>query len=159
LGFAPDGRTLASVRYGGAVQLWDPETGRLRGLFPGKVGRVRALMFTPDGRGLITGGETAGWKPEDTDAVQQPGEVTLWDGGTGEAVWRFRERQSTVNCLALTPDGRMLVAGGGFSAVTRYDLRSGAERVTFERHMKQVLSAAITADGRVVASGDREGMI
>jgi hypothetical protein len=55
--FAPDGRDVASVGYQGAIRLWDAATGREVRKMPGERNETfSSLLFTPDGKMLISGG-------------------------------------------------------------------------------------------------------
>ncbi len=53
--FSPDGRTLASGDYSGAIYLWEVDTARLRAVFKGHRARVSSLDFSLDGSRLISG--------------------------------------------------------------------------------------------------------
>ena len=65
--FSPDGRTVASVQWGGRVKLWDPATGHVRlTLQPPRPGTnnpsqsgVSGLAFSPDGERLAGPGPDA----------------------------------------------------------------------------------------------------
>jgi RNA polymerase sigma factor (sigma-70 family) len=53
--FAPDGRTLATVRADGTIQLWDLATGAELLSRRGYSARVNCLVFSPDSRVLASG--------------------------------------------------------------------------------------------------------
>jgi WD40 repeat protein len=67
--FAPDSKTLASIRSGYGVQMWDAETGRLKRQLATEFG-ARFLTFSPDGQLLACHGRGKN--------------VDLWDVATGQ---------------------------------------------------------------------------
>src|SRR5262249_60645627 len=71
---APDGKPLASAG-GGAIVLWDAETGKELRRFEGRLGGVRSLAFTRDGQFLASGGEDNA--------------IRLWDVHKGKELRRF----------------------------------------------------------------------
>jgi RNA polymerase sigma factor (sigma-70 family) len=56
LAFSPDSRYLALAQHGPEIQLWDVFIGRQVGQLKVPEGGVVTLLFTPDGRHLISGG-------------------------------------------------------------------------------------------------------
>jgi WD40 repeat protein len=56
LAFSPDGRYLAMAQDTPAIHLWDVLAGREVGRLEGQEGGVASLLFTPDGKHLISGG-------------------------------------------------------------------------------------------------------
>jgi WD40 repeat protein len=122
--FAPDGRTLATGDRAGIVKLWDvatvaerlavtaaaPSGGSLEST-PQRgvkfVEEVTALAFTPDGRTL---------------AVAADQTVQLWDVATGSCVARLAGHEAKVQCLACSPDGKLLASGGHDRAVRLWDV-------------------------------------
>jgi WD40 repeat protein len=161
LAFSPDGRTLAGGSYAG-VRFWDVATRTPRGTPALQTGPVKSLAYTPDGRVLITGGYVAECDESDSKGggeFYRPGEVTLWDVKTGEAICRFGGYPSGVTSLALAADGRTLAAGSNDRTVRLYDLAALEERAVLRGHGEPVRAVAVTADGRLVASGDWKGVI
>ena len=114
LTFSPDGETVAFTGFG-EIRLWNTETGDeqaipladLTNLGPGigiphNIPIVSALVFSPDGRWLVSG--------------TQSGKIQMWDVATGEALIAFaepaaREDQGGVSAVAFSPDGTLLAAG------------------------------------------------
>jgi WD40 repeat protein len=96
--FSPDGRMVATASIGKMARIWDPETGlpMSEPITDDSVGR---LMFSPDGRRLLTfGSEARLW-----DAIVPPTPVPLWFCELVEAVSGFRQA-SDGQLLGTTPD-------------------------------------------------------
>jgi WD40 repeat protein len=148
--FSPDGRTLACGGGGQAegnklVQLWDiadPSHATFLGqpqLLSGHDEPVRSVAFSPDGRILVSSSadRTRFWD------VANPSNIThlayLFGGGRS---------------MAFSRDGRILTSNEGLlnvadpSKVTGLDYSTGLTN--------EVLSMALSPDGRTLASGGRD---
>jgi WD40 repeat protein len=85
--FSPNGRVLL-VASRGVISAWEVSTGRERVRFKGHFNSVSTVGFTPEGRGIVTGGD-------DT-------QVLLWDytrrcrDGVWKEVKHTRERQESL---------------------------------------------------------------
>ena len=113
--FSPDDKTLASGGTnwretgvtGGLVTLWDVQTGKRRLTLPAFPSYVHAVLFAPTGTRLATASVSS-----DNDA-----KVTIWNSETGTQLETLPPGKTTrgitaVKCLAISPDGRTLAAGG-----------------------------------------------
>ena len=108
LTFSPDGKTVAFTGLG-EIRLWNTGTGDEQ-VIPladlradiHNIPIVSALVFSPDGRWLVSGTEG--------------GKIQMWDVATGEALVAFaepmaRENTGGISALVFSPDGTLLAAG------------------------------------------------
>jgi WD40 repeat protein len=100
--------------------------------------KVYSLVFTPDGRGLVTA---------DDDNL-----VHLWDAATGKELRRFEGHEKWVRCAAVSPDGKTIASGGGDHSVRLWDAATGRERHRLSGHQDAVFGVSFSPDGKTLAS-------
>jgi WD40 repeat protein len=149
---SPDGRTLAATGPGGAVQLWRAADGRpLRRLLTPAGARLTVLAFAPDREVLAAGDES--------------GAVHRWEVASGRLLPAAADGQTAAGPLAVSPDGRSLAVAWRDGSIGLYDLPVLRDRPSApELRRLAGLSAAAaalawSADGRLVAAGDRGGAL
>jgi RNA polymerase sigma factor (sigma-70 family) len=149
--FAPDGKTLATGGWDGALVLWDVSGGRmLRTIHPGdRPTIVDAVAFSPDGRLIATGHHAP--PKEKTDYVY------LWDATTGELVRQIEAGHQVTWCLAFSPDGRWLATGGLDRTVRLWEVATGRRMHQLRGHEFWVLRLVFDPDGRTLATGGYDG--
>src|SRR5262249_27104961 len=106
--------------------------------------------------GVAWGGKslaTAGRPPEGQSGLK------VWDGSTGQRLPGFAEPVEAVACVAFSPDGRRLVAGGLYAAGSVWEVASGARALTLSGHYKGVRSLAWGPNGRRLATGGMDGTV
>ncbi|MBW3542141.1 MAG: WD40 repeat domain-containing protein [Planctomycetes bacterium] len=145
--FSRDGKTLA-IGSGndqrGVVHLWDLTTRERITSLKGHGGYVYSLAFSPDGTTLAS------------SSFDQT--VRLWQvpGGTPLHVFKPSQvsdgRPKLITCVAFSPDGKVLVAGGNQNI---YYWNSSAKRETGTVAANQgpVDALAFSPDGKLLASG------
>lgn len=162
LAFNSNGKTLASASDDSTIRLWNPSTGQLaRTLRAGQeVGSIVSLAFASDG-GLYSG-----------SIIQGAGAVSIWDTQTGES---NHIEMPPIFSVAVSRDGRFLVAGGAGSTVAvvtdqgmsrstgnsliAWDLQSGEARTLDQSEPARIFEVAINPDGRTLAAARDDGRV
>jgi WD40 repeat protein len=148
--FSPDGRyALSGDSYrerGGqqdvtsadcSVRLWEVATGREVRRFTGHRSFIHTVAFSPDGRRALSG---------DLELC-----TCLWDVSTGKELRRFPG-----HAVCFAADGRRALADYADGSLRLVDLDSGREFGTLAGHTAEVLSVAVSSDGRHALSGSRD---
>ena len=138
-------RSQASDGSGGPILMLD--TG-------GHMGKIDAVVFTPDGKHIISAG---------SDKV-----IRVWDWQAGKTVRTIRGQvgagsEGKIYAMALSPDGRRLAAAGWMSSgrargsiIRLFDLLYGELRAPLNAHTNVVTSLAFSADGMKLLSGSAD---
>src|SRR5664279_2367624 len=69
----------------------------------------------------------------------------------------FAGHPGPMTAVAVTPDGRQIVTGGGDRTARLWDRTSGQLQTTLTGHTGWVWAVAVTPDGRQIVTGDRDG--
>ncbi|KAG2744125.1 WD40 repeat-like protein [Suillus brevipes Sb2] len=137
---SPDSKKVASGGFGGAVKLWNVDTGKIIKIWKGHTRRVRSLSWSPDGGRVVSGSEDGTFRVWDVQSgktilgpINAAGEgglgvraacyspdaktiatggkrLKIWDANSGVSLKSFEERST---CLAWTSDGKTLITGPG----------------------------------------------
>jgi WD40 repeat protein len=112
---------------------------------------IRGIIFTPDGKYLISAGD---------DKV-----VRVWDWRASKTMRTIRGQVGPGNdgkiyAMALSPDGRWLAVGGWMKVpgesghhIRLYDFASGELKGLLKGHTNVILSLAFSPDGKRLISG------
>jgi WD40 repeat protein/serine/threonine protein kinase len=141
LAFSPDGKRIASASGGGTVKVHDVADGKEPFTLTGHLGRATRIAFSKGGQLLVSGGadgkvkihdaatgrvvHTIGeahtgtvsgvaFSPDNQRVVSVGGDdtVKLWDVLTGQETLRLPIPGGAGACVAFSPDGKYLAAGG-----------------------------------------------
>src|SRR5207248_4243773 len=94
--FRPDGKVLATVADQ-VVKLWDVDTGKERSSFRGHTNAITGLVFSPDGKNLVT--------------ASYDQTLILWDAATGKPERTLKGHRVALTAVAFSPDGKMIASG------------------------------------------------
>ena len=165
LAFTPDSKHLV---VGGHHELtvWEVATGKLVKRIATRAERAYGIVFLPDGKLVVAGGrpgQEGDVRVYDPAAKGKTEDGVEWlDGVTDPKVMvkSLLDVEDSVLCLATTPDGKTLAAGGCDRAVRVWDLSGGVAGAkleqTVENHADWVLGTALSADGKYLVTAGRD---
>ena len=76
--------------------------------------------------------------------------------GEWQLLHTLKEHLGTVNACAFSPDGALIVSGGGDCILKLWDVTSGECIRTLEGHTKRVMACAFSPDGATIVSGSHD---
>ena len=144
--FSPDGRRLAAAgdTSDGDIVLFDVEARRQLHVLCGHRDDVLAISFSPDGKKLASASRDM------TDR--------LWDVAEGEQLRELRGQKDWIYGVAWTADGNTVISAAADQTIRFWDPHTGKETRRLE-HPSGVTALAISADGRMLASGGYESIL
>jgi len=128
----------------GILWLRELDTGTLLNTLHGHKGNVTRLVFTPESRFMISGG--------------QDGDVHIWDVDSGMLLNTLSGHSSAILLLWVSHDGRYLVTGANDGTIRVWQMHGGVLLGTLD-HTENVHSLAMSSDGRQLVAGTLEGEI
>jgi WD40 repeat protein len=144
IALAPDGKTLAGEGMSKIIRLWDVATGREKRNFPGHTRNVHTLLFSSDGKTLISADEV---------------DIRAHDVATGREVRRINAGGS--RCVALSSDGTVLASGGSETAnklvearLILWDMATRRKLRQLQANKHSVHAVAFSPDGQTLASAE-----
>jgi WD40 repeat protein len=145
LAFSPDGRWLAGAAESPpGIFLWDARTRRKAAELPGHEAGVQSVVFSPDGRRLLSVGPDQG--------------IRLWELDTGSSQ-ELRGHTGQVYAAAFHPDGTRVAAAGREGIIWLWDTAGGEVVARLQGHTNYVWSLAFSPDGKTLVSGSGDATL
>jgi len=128
---------------GGAIAVWQPDSvPPYRELNGHRPHEVWDLAFSADGSTVFSVGDDH--------------RLRSWDFAAGVEKKSSDARSILISCVAVSPDGRWVAAGGYDDDVVVYDAQSLDVVATLKGHAHDVRALAFSCDGQTLASGGRD---
>ncbi|RUT00774.1 hypothetical protein DSM106972_071830 [Dulcicalothrix desertica PCC 7102] len=164
LAVSSDGKTLFSGgENGGKIRIWNLATGKqLRTLTPPRpkdafspqqqASGAISLAISPNGQTLISGGYDDSFQ---SGPLQQTDGKNLkaWNLKTGKLIYNVSIGGAGVDTLAISPDGKVFVAGGLGYEVVLCDIKTSKAIITQKGHAGGIYGLAFSRDGKTLVSG------
>lgn len=158
---SPDSSRILTGSRDGPVQIWDAQSGQHLGELDARLaGEIRLMHFLPDGQtvALVEPVADPGPAPQRLGATRQ---VSLWDLGTQRRRWFVGPELSDdsddrMQCLAVSPDGRIVAVGLRDGRVLVHEVASGRMRFVLQGHTDDTLALNFNADGKRLISGSAD---
>jgi WD40 repeat protein/serine/threonine protein kinase len=178
LAMSPDGNRFATGDWD-RLEGWDLTAGR-RLWQSDRMGRVRALVYSPDGTRIIATADrdvrvwdadrhtvilTMAGHDAEVNAVSvspdgrwiasgsDDGTVRLWNARTAQPVATLKGHDAAVFAVAFSPDSARLISGGGDGALRLWDVATHEPILVLRGHQGSIASVAFTPDGSRIVSG------
>jgi tetratricopeptide (TPR) repeat protein len=110
------------------------------------------VAFSPDGSQIVSGDKAQTVRLWD---VKSGKELHRWD--TAVDAGRARLGEGTIWCVAFTPDGAHVVAGGSDGDLRLWDVKSGKVVQRFHGHQGRVRCVGFLPNSQRMISGDNSG--
>ena len=162
---SPDGNIIATGSVDRTIKLWDRKTGVEIATLTGHTGAVMSLIFTPDGKRIISAGSGGSG---DKDAIR------LWEVTPPREIARSQQQLTTMSRLrmrgyspyiAVDPEGKTLFVwipgeGGSVKTIVEvHDWLNGTILYDFTEKNLEINSFAFCANGKLCAAGARNGSV
>ena len=171
--FSPDGQTIAAGEGSDflgkpdqAILIWRASTGREIDRLPGSEDDIRSIAYSPDGNRLVV---AAGRLIESTS-------IHCWDLKTRKKVFSRTNEPGAILTVAFSPDGKSVIVGAAYKRRHRrpgaagnqeaerkvlrvLDGETGEEREGAPSPNSDVYSLTCSPDGKVLATGHRDGVV
>jgi WD40 repeat protein len=136
LAFSPDGTLLVTGGVAGHLVGWDIEVGTVRFRIPHE-GRANDVVFFPDGGSFLVAGPS----------------IQRFSASNGQLIAEFKPPGiATATALAMSSDGRVILAGLSTGNIAKYDAAAGNLLHVIKGHAVAVTGLAFAPDDSAFAS-------
>jgi WD40 repeat protein len=128
--------------------VWDAATGLELLVLKGHAGIVRSVVFSPDGKHIVTGSNDRTAK--------------VWDAEKGQEIPTLKGHTDYVSSIAFSPDGKRIVTGSGDGTAKVWVTATGQEILTLEGSTSRewavggIWGVAFSPDGRRIVTGSQD---
>src|SRR5580765_241813 len=115
------------------------------GTIKAHVGPVTAVMFTPDGKQIVSAG--------------RDGRLVVWDVASKTAVAELLGKGDQVRSAAITVDGKLIAAGNEKGVIKIFDLENRRMLQEINAGNDSILALAFDSKGKLLVSGGKDKQV
>ncbi len=148
--FMPDGREVVYGGLNGVIVIADAGGRVVRSIRPSVtyawqvLPAVWSIAVSPDGMRVVSGSDD--------------GSIKIWNTD-GELLHSIKNHSDVVTSLAFFPDGKTFASGSKDGTVRVWSTDGGGEVTVLADHPGQILSVAVSADGKWIAGGGGSNVV
>jgi WD40 repeat protein len=152
-GVTPDGKAVVTAGAKGTLEIRDLDSGRIRSILEGQLGKLTAVALSPDGHRLVTGNNVF-------DATKRLEIiVSVWDLATGTRLHRLAGHVGGIRDLAITPDGVGAISVGDDRKARVWNLQKGELLHELVHDYFVVTAVAVTSNGHQAVTACADGAL
>ncbi|MEM7538654.1 MAG: hypothetical protein AAF639_41185, partial [Chloroflexota bacterium] len=138
----PEDIDLSPSNHDNTVRLWDTHTGQQISQFTNHTDSVNAVVFSPDGKHVVSGS---------SDHT-----VRIWNTEQEEQIAQFGEHEGVVNAVSFSPEEMKIVSASDDKTVRIWDIHKNRQIRAFTKHTAPVNSATFSPDGTQIVSVSKD---
>ena len=147
--FSEDGKYIAAAvmekDFSYSLYIWESATGKQYKSFGKEPVSTEVVLFSKDGKNLITGG----WDNK----------IKIWNIEKGEVIKEFVGHESIISCIDLSSDGKKIVSGSWDKTIKLWDVESGALLKTFSGHRMELTNVHLSPDNKIIVSSSKDSTV
>ncbi|MBD0361216.1 MAG: WD40 repeat domain-containing protein [Coleofasciculus sp. C3-bin4] len=160
IAITPDGQMMLSGGNDRIITVRHLGTGKILRTLTRHSDSIYALCLSQDGQIIASGGRDKTLKVWNLQPISKSNSISPTSRIIGEGLmYTFTGHSESINCIAMTPNGKMLVSGSEDNTLMLWNLQKHQYICTLEGHEAGVKSVAFSRDGKMIVSGSADNTI
>lgn len=139
----PSGGRFIVTMGSTTAKLWNSKNGKLIMQFSGHSGEIASVVFSPNGKLLLT--------------ASHDSTARIWNTITGKLLLQLSGHTNTVNSAVFSHDGKYIVTASNDHTAKVWDTDSGKLLKDLKGHLGEVITASFSNDGKFILTASNDG--